>query len=186
MNVLALDLGTKTGWATLWDDGSGCSGVQVFDLKRGESPGMRYLRLGRWLEDEAHAFVDLVVFEQAHHRGGAATSVCEKLIGRVEECCADWGMEHQAVHSATLKKWATGNGRASKGDMIDAAANIGKRLPQLQRLADDFMERYNAWCDKEKPNRAKVASSEWTDEADAICLLGYALSEIVPAGKRGR
>jgi hypothetical protein len=33
--ILAVDLGTRTGWA-LWDGARTESGVQVFDLKRGE------------------------------------------------------------------------------------------------------------------------------------------------------
>jgi hypothetical protein len=60
------------------------------------------------------------------------------------------------------------------------SGDIGSRLPQLQRLADEFMERWNTWCEKEKPNKAKLEASPLTDEADAICLLGYALSELIP------
>lgn len=41
MNILALDMATKTGWAT---NAGRTSGVQTFDVKRGESPGMRFLR----------------------------------------------------------------------------------------------------------------------------------------------
>jgi hypothetical protein len=52
MNILALDLGTRTGWA-MAENGRTKSGVQLFDVKRGESPGMRYLRFNRWLEDMA-------------------------------------------------------------------------------------------------------------------------------------
>ena len=38
--ILALDLGTRTGWA-LAEHGRVESGVHVFDVQRGESPGMR-------------------------------------------------------------------------------------------------------------------------------------------------
>jgi hypothetical protein len=40
MAILALDLGTRTGWAPA-EHGRVESGVQVFDVRRGESPGMR-------------------------------------------------------------------------------------------------------------------------------------------------
>jgi hypothetical protein len=46
MKVLALDLATKSGWAT---NVGRQSGVQTFDVKRGESPGMRFLRCRAWL-----------------------------------------------------------------------------------------------------------------------------------------
>ena len=46
MKILALDLATKSGWATNVDHQSG---VQVFDVRRGESPGMRFLRCRAWL-----------------------------------------------------------------------------------------------------------------------------------------
>ena len=52
VNILALDLATKTGWATCV--GSVVeSGVQAFSVKRGESRGMRYYRFMRWLEEMA-------------------------------------------------------------------------------------------------------------------------------------
>src|SRR5437016_860972 len=83
--ILALDLGTRTGYA-IRENGRVESGVQVFDVKRGESPGMRYLRFNRWLDDVCRAGLDavfgrdglavgLIVYEQTHHRGGAATEV---------------------------------------------------------------------------------------------------------------
>ena len=51
MRILALDLGSKCGWATLDTEGrfEVESGVQDFSLVRGESPGMRYLRFRAWL-----------------------------------------------------------------------------------------------------------------------------------------
>ncbi|WP_432214628.1 hypothetical protein, partial [Salmonella enterica] len=49
--VLALDLATKTGWALVDRQGVLTSGVQSFPLRRGESPGMRWLRFRRWLRE---------------------------------------------------------------------------------------------------------------------------------------
>jgi hypothetical protein len=125
MNVLALDLGSKCGWA-LWDGARLVeSGVQVFDVKRGESPGMRYVRFRRWL-DEIGAGVGLMVYEAAHHRGGAATEVAAGFSTRVQEHCAARGIEHASVHTATLKKWCTGKGNAKKPDMLAAVCNRWK------------------------------------------------------------
>jgi Holliday junction resolvasome RuvABC endonuclease subunit len=113
-----LDLGTSCGWATLFDN-TRHSGVQVFDLKRGESPGMRYLRFHRWLVDFPMR-PELCVYEQAIRRGGAATAVALGFEAHLLSFCAQYGIEHQPVNLKTLKVFATGSGGASKGDMVAA------------------------------------------------------------------
>ena len=153
MKILALDLGTHTGWA-LFNGNRVESGVQVFDVKRGESPGMRYLRLNNWLNEIdllTEGGLDLVVYEQCHMRGGAATEVAAGFSTRVQAFCAGDDIEHSAVHSATLKKFATGHGNAGKPDMIAAA-----RLKLGFKGDDD-------------------------NEADALWLLEYARKELVSA-----
>ena len=156
MTVLALDLGTKTGWG-LHEHGRITSGVQTFDVKRGESPGMRYLRLDRWLDELAGEDHDvplaLLVYEQPHMRGGHATEVLAGFATRVQAWCAQRGVEHQAVHTATLKKWTTGSGRGDKRAMYDA---VLRRWP------------------------AVVAVDSDDNEIDALALLHYALAELAP------
>jgi len=133
VRVLALDLATKTGWALSHPDGKTLheSGVEDFSLRRGESPGMRYLKFNRWLRsvielcnkpsDPDDNRIGLVAHEMAHHRGGAATEVAAGLVTRVQEACAEYGIEYTSVHSNTLKKHATGHGHAGKDAMIAAA-----------------------------------------------------------------
>ena len=119
MNILALDCATKTGYATLID-GNIESGVQDFTKKRGESNGMIFLRFNAWLgafKFRDYVQFDIIAWEQAHHRGGAATEVCVGLTTRAMEFAAKYGAEHMAVHSASIKKLATGSGNASKADM---------------------------------------------------------------------
>ena len=123
MNILALDLGTNTGWARGGDEPRIESGVQLFDVRRGESPGMRYLRFNVWLQ-EIGAWPQLIVYEQTHNRGGAATEVAAGFATRVQEFCAARGIEHAAVHSGTLKKFATGHGNAKKPEMVQAAQKL--------------------------------------------------------------
>ena len=149
MRILAIDPGTHCGWAT-WDGQHVESGVQVFDLKRGESPGMRFLRFRRWLyavagvtsvrisvqRQQGH-LPDLLVYEQAHHRGGAATEILVGMTTRIMEFAAEIGAEHVAVHSGTLKKFATGRGNASKADMIVAAEGWGARWGIGDTITDD-------------------------------------------------
>ena len=160
MNILALDLATSTGWALSENDRI-TSGVQTFDVKRGESPGMRFLRLSRWLEEVAarhHGlttrYVDLIVYEAAHHRGGPATAVGVGLTSHVLSFCAKHAIEHQPVHTATLKKWTTGKGNAGKPLMVAAVCR-----------------RWNVRIDDH-------------NEADAYALMMFALSELVPASAR--
>jgi hypothetical protein len=155
LNILALDLGTTCGWA-LREGNHIESGVQTFDVKRGESPGMRYLRFNRWLDEMMFPpgeprlqRIDVLVFEQAHHRGGAATEVAAGFSTRVMECAARLEIEHFAIHTATLKKFTTGKGNAKKAEMLAAVCRRWKAV------TDD-------------------------NEADAIALLYYAIAEIAP------
>jgi Holliday junction resolvasome RuvABC endonuclease subunit len=107
-------------------------------LKRGESPGMRFLRCRSWLNEMWKLLdgqIDVIVYEQAHHRGGAATAVCVGLITEVLAFAAEHNIELMPVHTATLKKFATGSGRANKKDMVKAAQNRGWS-PQDHNEAD--------------------------------------------------
>ena len=123
MKILALDLATTTGWAFLrGDQYSYESGTMTLDLKRGESPGMRFVRFNKWLKEMLDDHTpELVIYEQAHHRGGAATELCVGLVTRVQEACSERSINYQKLHSNTLKKFATGSGRASKDDMLARA-----------------------------------------------------------------
>lgn len=164
--LLALDLGTKTGWALRDAAGRITSGTQDFALRRGDSPGMRYLRFETWLQDLLAAtappgcrasrelcpcpgpHLGLVGYEAPHHRGGAATEIALGFATRAQAWCATVGIEHTAVHSATLKKFTTGKGSAGKAAMAMAARRNGLLFNDA---ADD-------------------------NEVDALCLLHYLMA----------
>ena len=140
MNILALDLATKTGWAIARNGQLVESGVQVFDIRRGESPGLRFLRFRSWLEDLlTEAAPDLVAYEQAHHRGGAATELCVGFATRVQELAAGDGIEYASVHTSTLKKHATGHGNAQKDAMVAAARKRWGIEPEDDNHADALL-----------------------------------------------
>lgn len=131
MIVIGLDTATKTGYAIGKDGEIIDSGVADFTPKRGDGPGMRFLRFRLFLEalieTNLHEDKDiLVVYERAHHRGGAATEVGVGLTTRVMEICEtldqieDVNVNYTAVHSGTLKVFATGHGKAKKPDMAKA------------------------------------------------------------------
>ena len=54
MEILSLDLATAAGWASKILGRR--SGVIEFQLKRGESPGMRFLRCRAWLNELQRRF----------------------------------------------------------------------------------------------------------------------------------
>jgi Holliday junction resolvasome RuvABC endonuclease subunit len=136
MNVLALDLATKTGWAMSVEKRV-ISGTVEFPVNRGESPGMRFIRLRAWLRMHFGP-IDLIVYEQAHHRGGAATMVGVGMATHLMSFAAEHYIELMAVHTGTLKKWATGKGNASKEEMIKAAQDRG-HMPKDDNEADALL-----------------------------------------------
>lgn len=145
MKILALDLATKTGWA-FWDGARLESGVQDFTKQRGESNGMLFLKFNRWMGSfgqiaavTKYILPDLIIFEQAHHRGGAATEIAVGLMTRVLEFCALHGIEHTALHSLSLKKWATGSGKADKQEMIQRAIQVIGRPVKDDNEADAIL-----------------------------------------------
>jgi len=132
--ILALDLSSKTGWALMDRNGILTSGVQVFDLKRGESKGMRFLRFRKWFKELStlgelgKTFSEnepgIVAFEEPHFRGGAATELLVGFSTNVLAEAALIGAEHVGVHSGTLKKFATGKGNAGKEDVIKKVRSV--------------------------------------------------------------
>jgi len=121
MNILAIDPGTSCGFALGNDHGAITSGVWQLAPGRGESPGVRYLKLRGRLNEAILAAprgtIDIVIFERSFQRGQAAVHIHHGLVSHLEAWCAENRIEHANVMATTLKKWATGAGNASKDDM---------------------------------------------------------------------
>jgi len=116
------------------------SGVADFTKKRGEGNGWLFLRFRGWLEGLLDICgPDVIAYERAHYRGGAATEVCVGLQTRVQELAEARGTPLAPVTTSELKKFATGNGRASKADMIAAARRHLGRKPESDDEADAVM-----------------------------------------------
>lgn len=148
MRILALDLGTNTGWALHAPDGGNCSGVQQFKPQRFEGGGMRYLRFKRWLtEVKGPEGLDSVYFEEVRrHMSTDAAHCYGGFMAVLTAWCEHHQIPYQGVPVGTIKKFATGNGAASKGMMVEAARQRGH-----DAVTDD-------------------------NEADALCLLHWAIA----------
>ena len=125
--ILALDFGTTTGWA-LYRNHRSTSGYQKFQRKKGrktkpddhEGEVLRQFML--WLRKTmGDAQPDLVVFEQPQMmKSAAAVNTLFGMRGICMAMCAHYAYPFMSVAPPTLKKFATGSGRAQKPDMIKA------------------------------------------------------------------
>ena len=124
--ILALDLGTTTGWALRAPEGQIDHGFVSFKSQRFEGGGMRYLRFRRWLTEmkatvEGTQGLGAVYFEEVRrHMGVDAAHVYGGLLATLTAWCEHHQIPYQGVPVGTIKKFATGRGNASKGEMIAA------------------------------------------------------------------
>lgn len=123
MKVLALDLGTKCGWALA--DGiiiaAGTWRLQDERQRRFEGGGMKWLRLRRLLDEIGR--VDRVAIEEVRrHLGTDAAHAYGGALAVVTAWCEEHRIPYEAVPVATIKKHATGRGNADKTAMLAAAA----------------------------------------------------------------
>ncbi len=122
-NILALDLGTTTGWALSSQNGHITSGSENFKPQRFEGGGMRYLRFKRWLTEIKQSVdtLDSVYFEEVRrHVGVDAAHAYGGFLATLTAWCEHHQIPYQGVPVGTIKKHATGKGNASKDDMIAA------------------------------------------------------------------
>ncbi len=149
--VLALDLGTHTGWALWQADRSITSGTVHFAPQRFEGGGMRYLRFKRWLTElnQTTDGLDAVFFEEVRrHAGVDAAHAYGGFMAHLTAWCEHHQIPYQGVPVGTIKKQATGKGNAGKAEMIAAM-------------------------------RARGYSPADDNEADALALLGWAMDREV-------
>ena len=115
--VLALDLGTTTGWALRFGDGGTISGTMTFKPGRFEGGGMRFLRFTDWLVEiamHAHGLRRVVFEEVRRHAGTDASHVYGGFLGTLTAWCEEHELPYQGVPVGTIKRYATGKGNASR------------------------------------------------------------------------
>jgi len=137
--ILALDLGSRVGFAV-----DGESGFMDMGSK-GDTPGKRFVRFFSWLNSKVYAgyghpqdgdrLIDKIVYEKPHHRGGASTLVLVGMEAMLLAYAEGQGIETASVHSGTLKKFTTGDGRADKAAMAKALNRKGKDDNETDAIA---------------------------------------------------
>jgi hypothetical protein len=126
--LLALDLGTTTGWALRGDDGLITSATASFRPGRFDGGGMRYLRFSNWLTeiDRLSGPISAIWFEEVRrHAGTDAAHIYGGLMATLTAWAELRGVPYQGVPVGTIKLHATGKGNASKEAMITAAKAKG-------------------------------------------------------------
>lgn len=124
MTILALDLGTQTGWAMKCDAGIK-SGSVSFGTKRNEGGGMRYLRFKRWLDSINHGITEIHFEEVRRHAGTQAAHVYGGLMGTLTAWCEEHSIPYSSVPVGVIKKSWTGKGNSGKDEMIVEAKRRG-------------------------------------------------------------
>lgn len=126
MTVLALDLGTKTGYAISTSPVSHGT-VTHKAQSRFAGGGYRFLHFQRWLGRTylEYGFRE-VVFEAVHrHAGTAAAHIYGGLLGILTAFCEDVGVPYHSYGVGSIKKHITGKGNAGKDEVISAVRKLG-------------------------------------------------------------
>jgi Holliday junction resolvasome RuvABC endonuclease subunit len=147
VKIIAFDLGSTMAWAT---NVPNITAVGSFKFE-----GTRVIRLtaiAAWLQPLSWNAFEIVVYETPFVRGRDATRVLWGIAGLLEAVVTAQGLPIVDVAVPTIKKFATGSGRAFKVDMIKAAQKFGY-------------------------------SGNNEHEADAVCLLHYAIANLERATK---
>jgi len=122
--VIAFDLGRNMAWA--YRDWVYEDEIKAYNRLY---DGIRSHRFGAFMHDfpkitEGNPFT-VLVYETPFARGRDATRSLWGLAGILEACGTKAKMAVVDVAVPTIKKFATGDGRASKDDMIAAAKKFG-------------------------------------------------------------
>ncbi|AKH37561.1 MULTISPECIES: crossover junction endodeoxyribonuclease RuvC [Nitrosomonas] len=128
ITILALDLGTNTGWALSSHDGTITSGTEQFKPQRFEGGGMRYLRFKHWLTElkACNDGIDAVFMEEVRrHVGVDAAHAYGGFLATLTAWCEHHQIPYQGVPVGTIKKHSTGKGNASKDEMIASVRELG-------------------------------------------------------------
>jgi len=121
--ILALDLGTSTGWALRGPDGLITSGTASFRPNRFDGGGMRYLRFTNWLAElnMLSGPIAAIWFEEVRrHVGTDAAHIYGGLMATLTAWAELRGIPYAGVPVGTIKRHATSKGNADKTAVMAA------------------------------------------------------------------
>jgi crossover junction endodeoxyribonuclease RuvC len=126
MSILALDLGTKTGWCC-GTKGAHASGVWDLRPSRWQGGGMRFVKFRGALADlyNSTGFGRVYYEEVRRHRGTDAAHIYGGLMGHLTEWCETNAVPYEGVPVGSIKKFWTNKGNAPKEMMIAQAVAEG-------------------------------------------------------------
>ena len=114
VSILALDLGTTTGWAIKPANRPIASGTVSFKPSRYDGGGMR------------NVLIQAVYFEEVRrHAGTDAAHIYGGFLACLSAWCEEHAIAYQGVPVGTIKRHATGKGNADKAAVIAALRERG-------------------------------------------------------------
>ena len=116
---IGLDLGSNCGWAIVRDGAVISSDTRHFE--RGLYGYGHLFDQFRKLLVDLHESPCVWAYEEPHFRGGPPTRITVGMAGHLLQLAHHWGEPCRSIHTGSLKKWATGSGRASKAAMMTRA-----------------------------------------------------------------
>jgi hypothetical protein len=126
--ILALDLGTTTGWALQPSNGPATSGTAAFRPTRYDGGGMRFLRFRNWLE-QIHVYagrIEAVYFEEVRaHAGTDAAHIYGGFLATLTAWCEQQVVPYQGVPVGVIKRFIAGKGNAGKEAVMNAVRGHG-------------------------------------------------------------
>jgi Holliday junction resolvasome RuvABC endonuclease subunit len=126
--LLALDLGTTTGWALRLADGAVVSGIVSFRTSRFDGGGMRFLRFRGWLDHvltDAAGIGALYFEEVRRHIGTDAAHLYGGFLATLTAWCEQHAIPYQGVPVGSIKRHVAGKGNADKAAVIAAVRARG-------------------------------------------------------------
>lgn len=138
MNAIGMDLGTHfCGWAAYRDGKYECGAWDLRPKRNGD--GFRYLAFRLHFTRLVNQIKPSVVFYEnvRRHRGTNAAHVYGGYRAQLRQVCVGRKIRNVGLSVGTIKKHATGNGRADKPAMLRAAR---VKWPQLRVVNDDMAD----------------------------------------------
>ena len=126
--VIALDLGTITGFALRAADSAIVSGTVSFRPSRYDGGGIRYLRFRAWLDgiaDDTRGIAAVHFEEVRRHLSTDAAHVHGGLLAMLTAWCEERSIAYQGVPVGTIKRFIAGKGNADKAAVIAAIRSRG-------------------------------------------------------------